>query len=181
MVSNTPICHSVIFASTSAALEDLCSQVLADLKAKQFSEEDIFAVHLSLEEAFLNAVKHGISVGVNRTADGVDDRACGRVGTFVDAIRDRVGIGIERAAPLVHDDTEDAVRVEEGALYPALHRLERDGLVEGSWGISDTRRRAKFYKLTRKGRKHLERESQRWIDHANAVAAVLGRPGAWSG
>ncbi len=87
------------------------------------------------------------------------------------------GLAISRR---IHDDTANTLRVEEGALYPALHRLERDGLVQGSWGISDTRRRAKFYKLTRKGRKHMERESQRWINHANAVAAVLGRPGAWS-
>ena len=88
------------------------------------------------------------------------------------------GLAISRR---IHDNTADALRVEEGALYPALHRLERDRLAEGSWGISPTRRRARFYKLTRKGRRHLERESERWMNHANAVAAVLGRPGAWSG
>lgn len=87
------------------------------------------------------------------------------------------GLAISRR---IHDDTADALRVEEGALYPALHRLERDGLVEGSWGISDTRRRAKFYKLTRKGHKHLERETQRWMNHANAVATVLGHSGPGS-
>jgi transcriptional regulator len=69
--------------------------------------------------------------------------------------------------------TEGQLRVEEGALYPALHRLERDGLVEGSWGRTEENRRAKFYKLTRKGRRRLERDTARWARHARAVASVL--------
>jgi len=70
------------------------------------------------------------------------------------------------------------LRVEEGALYPALHRLERDGLVEGRWGRTDENRRAKFYRLTRKGRRHLDRETARWVRHAEAVAELLRlRPG----
>jgi len=64
--------------------------------------------------------------------------------------------------------------VEEGALYPALHRLERDGLVTGEWGRTDENRRAKFYRLTAAGRGRLEREAARWARHADAVAAVLG-------
>ena len=63
--------------------------------------------------------------------------------------------------------------MEEGALYPALHRLERDGLIEGDWGKTDKNRRAKFYRLTRKGRRHLDREVTRWAQHAEAVASVL--------
>lgn len=70
--------------------------------------------------------------------------------------------------------SEDVLRIEEGALYPALHRLERDGYVRGEWGASDQNRRAKFYSLTRSGRKLLERERASWVRHAEAVAKVLG-------
>jgi transcriptional regulator len=66
-----------------------------------------------------------------------------------------------------------ALRVEEGALYPALHRLERDGLVEGEWGRTDENRRARFYRLTKKGRRHLESETARWLRHAGAVTGLL--------
>ena len=69
--------------------------------------------------------------------------------------------------------TEGVLEVEEGALYPALHRLERDGLVTASWGVSDRGRRAKFYELTRKGRGRLERERAEWIEHTRAVSRVL--------
>jgi transcriptional regulator len=66
------------------------------------------------------------------------------------------------------------LRIEEGALYPALHRLERDGLLESEWGLSEQRRRARYYRLTRAGREHLEREASGWLRHADAVARVLG-------
>ena len=66
------------------------------------------------------------------------------------------------------------LRIEEGALYPALHRLERDGLLAAEWGFSEQRRRAKYYRLTSLGRKHLEREVRGWLRHADAVARVLG-------
>ena len=69
--------------------------------------------------------------------------------------------------------TEGAVNLEESALYPALHRLEKKGLIQGSWGETDTGRRARFYALTRKGRKVLEKETARWEEHAGAVNAVL--------
>jgi PadR family transcriptional regulator PadR len=71
----------------------------------------------------------------------------------------------------------DAVKIEEGALYPALHRLERDGMVEASWGMSDRRRRAKFYRLTGRGRRRLERETADWKAHVQAVARVVLDPG----
>jgi transcriptional regulator len=69
-----------------------------------------------------------------------------------------------------------AVKIEEGALYPALHRLERDGLVEAAWGVSERRRRAKFYRLTAKGRKRLARETKDWKAHVRAVARVVLDP-----
>jgi transcriptional regulator len=71
----------------------------------------------------------------------------------------------------------DALRIEEGALYPALHRLERDGFVASSWGKSDRGRRAKFYRLTAKGRKRLARERESWIEHVQAVASIVLEPG----
>jgi transcriptional regulator len=70
--------------------------------------------------------------------------------------------------------SEEVLRIEEGALYPALHRLERDGYVRGRWGVSEQNRRAKFYALTRKGESLLERERENWLRHAEAVAKVLG-------
>ena len=63
--------------------------------------------------------------------------------------------------------------VEEGALYPALHRLENRGLVESEWGTTESNRQAKFYQLTRRGRRHLGTEAARWQEHARAVSAVL--------
>lgn len=80
----------------------------------------------------------------------------------------------------IHARADEALKIDEGALYPALHRLERDGLVEGEWGISEKRRRAKFYRLTDIGERRLARDVQRWLKHANAVAAVLGVGTAWS-
>lgn len=67
-----------------------------------------------------------------------------------------------------------ALEVEQGALYPALARLEAQGLVESEWGTSDNNRRAKYYRLTRTGRARLERDSQAWRELADAMALVLG-------
>lgn len=67
--------------------------------------------------------------------------------------------------------------VEEGALYPALHRLEGQGYLKSSWGKSETGRRAKFYRQTASGRRHLERSARRWRELAGAVEAVLGESG----
>jgi transcriptional regulator len=79
----------------------------------------------------------------------------------------------------IHEQAGEALKIDEGALYPALHRLERDGLVEGEWGVSEKRRRAKFYRLTERGAQRLRHDVQRWVRHANAVASVLGVPAAW--
>ncbi len=69
--------------------------------------------------------------------------------------------------------TDDVLRVEEGTLYPALHRLEELEWVESDWGVSENNRRAKFYRLTRAGRAHLARQTETWTSYADAVFAVL--------
>jgi len=70
--------------------------------------------------------------------------------------------------------SEDILRVEEGALYPALHRLELKGLLEAEWGISENNRRARFYRLTRAGRKALAADAQRWSRLSIAIARIMG-------
>lgn len=67
-----------------------------------------------------------------------------------------------------------ALLVEQGALYPALFRLVRQGLLKASWGTSENNRKAKFYELTAAGRKRLREESDGWSRLANAMAAALG-------
>ena len=75
----------------------------------------------------------------------------------------------------------DELKVEEGSLYPGLYRLERRGWIESEWDVSDNNQRAKFYKLTRAGRKRLEQEAREW-EQATAIVArffnpALGTPG----
>ena len=67
----------------------------------------------------------------------------------------------------------DVLRVEEGALYPALHRLELRGLLASEWGVSANNRRAKFYRLTAAGRKHLAAEASEWARLSSAVGRVM--------
>lgn len=69
--------------------------------------------------------------------------------------------------------TDDVLRVETGSLYPALHRLERQGLLDSEWGVSDVGARAKFYRLTTAGRKHLESEQKRWTAVSTAIGQIL--------
>lgn len=76
-------------------------------------------------------------------------------------------------AEWIHQRSHDVLRVEEGALYPALHRLELRGLLTAEWRASENNRRAKFYKPTAAGRKHLEMERQRWTRLSTAVGFVL--------
>jgi transcriptional regulator len=80
------------------------------------------------------------------------------------------GWGIARSIQQISDEV---LRVEEGSLYPALHRLELDGVIGAEWGVSDNNRRAKFYKLTPAGRKQLTREADRWNQLARAIAQVM--------
>jgi transcriptional regulator len=73
----------------------------------------------------------------------------------------------------IHQVSEEVLRVEEGSLYPALHRLELAGLVAASWGLSENNRRARIYKLTPRGRKRLEAERERWSALVSAIARVM--------
>jgi len=74
-------------------------------------------------------------------------------------------------AEFIEERSEDVLRVEEGALYPALHRLELRGLLSAKWGISENNRRAKFYRLTARGRQKLQQDSVRW----SVMSAAIGR------
>ena len=76
-------------------------------------------------------------------------------------------------AEWIAETSEEILRVEEGALYPALHRLELRGLLKSEWGVSENNRRAKFYLLTVAGRKELATESEHWRRMAAAIARVM--------
>jgi PadR family transcriptional regulator, regulatory protein PadR len=80
------------------------------------------------------------------------------------------GYGIGR---WIRDTTDADVIVQEGALYPALHRLERKGLLAEEWGVTDTGREAKYYSLTRDGRAHLRAEAKRWTRFSSAIGRAL--------
>jgi len=69
--------------------------------------------------------------------------------------------------------SDEALRVEEGSLYPALHRIEQAGWIGSDWGVSENNRRAKYYRLTAAGRRQLEKEEQDWAKLTRAVAKVL--------
>ena len=69
--------------------------------------------------------------------------------------------------------SNDLLRVEEGSLYPALHRMELEGWVRAEWGTNDTGREARFYSLTPKGRKELAREEESWAKLTEGVRRVL--------
>ncbi len=69
--------------------------------------------------------------------------------------------------------SNEILQIQEGVLYPALHRLLRRDLVSAKWGTTDTNRRAKFYRLTRKGRNHLRAEAEKRSEHSEAVLSVL--------
>jgi PadR family transcriptional regulator, regulatory protein PadR len=73
----------------------------------------------------------------------------------------------------IRDVSRDVLQVPQGSLYPALHRLERRGWIRAEWGASENNRRAKYYELTRAGRKQLEREAAEWEKLTAAVALVL--------
>jgi transcriptional regulator len=80
------------------------------------------------------------------------------------------GYGITRNIQLV---SKDILRVEEGSLYPALHRMEQDGWISAEWGTSENNRRARYYQLTAKGRRQLAEEEKNWARLIQAVAHVL--------
>ena len=80
------------------------------------------------------------------------------------------GFGI---AQRIQADSDDLLRVEEGSLYPALHRLEQAGLLKGHWGETESGRRARYYSLTARGRRQLEIEKESWERLSRGVARVL--------
>jgi len=80
------------------------------------------------------------------------------------------GYGIAR---WIQQVTGDVLRIEEGSLYPALHRLERRGWIAAEWGLSENNRRAKYYELTPRGRQQLRAATSTWSTFANAVSSVL--------
>ena len=78
----------------------------------------------------------------------------------------------------LRETTSGVLDVEEGALYPALHRLKKKGWLASEWGKTETGRRAKFYRLTPAGEERLASEEERWDDFSRAVETVLGRSGS---
>jgi PadR family transcriptional regulator, regulatory protein PadR len=80
------------------------------------------------------------------------------------------GYGIGR---WIRQTTDEVLTVQEGALYPALHRLQRRGWLEEEWGVTETGREAKYYRMTPTGRRQLRTEVERWRAYARAVTAAL--------
>jgi transcriptional regulator len=83
------------------------------------------------------------------------------------------GYGIAR---WIEQATDDALRVEEGSLYPALHRMAAKGWVETDWGVSENNRRAKFYRLTATGRRELATKTRGWSRLVEVIARALAAP-----
>lgn len=73
----------------------------------------------------------------------------------------------------IHQASQDALRVEEGSLYPALHRMDEAGWVTSEWGVSDNNRRARYYRITKTGRRRLADLEKSWRQHVEAVKRVL--------
>ena len=73
----------------------------------------------------------------------------------------------------IHETTNDALRVEEGSLYPALHRMEEAGWIKAKWTITDNKRRARVYEITTEGRERLEVDEKRWVAVNTAVLRAL--------
>ena len=91
------------------------------------------------------------------------------------ALGPRHGQGVARA---IQQSSFDELLVDHGALYPALQRLEEQGVIRATWGVSENNRRARFYTLTATGRRRLARERSRWARLAAAIGRVLGPEGA---
>jgi PadR family transcriptional regulator PadR len=114
----------------------------------------------------------------------VDRQVEAAVGKPVDVVQGTVDLLIMKAIALeplhgwaiaqrINQLSQDVLRVQQGSLYPALQRLEREGWITADWGASENNRRARFYRLTRAGRRHLEREQAKWERLSSAIALVL--------
>jgi PadR family transcriptional regulator, regulatory protein PadR len=106
------------------------------------------------------------------------------VGKPVDVVQGTVDLLIMKAVALepvhgwalaqrINQLSHDVLRVNQGSLYPALQRLERQGWITADWGLSDNKRRARFYRLTKAGRRHLAREQANWERLSGAITLVL--------
>ncbi|MGH8092717.1 MAG: PadR family transcriptional regulator [Chthoniobacterales bacterium] len=85
---------------------------------------------------------------------------------------ERHGLGI---ADRIHQISKDILRVEQGSLYPALYRLEAQGLIKAEWGTSESNRKARYYKLTAAGRRQLAAEQEHWSRITKGINLVLAR------
>jgi PadR family transcriptional regulator PadR len=97
-------------------------------------------------------------------------------GTLDLLILKAIGLGPQHGWAIserIQQVSNDALKVQQGSLYPALHRLERRGWIKASWGTSDNNRRAKYYELTRKGRTELEAQTDAWRALTAAVGLLL--------
>ena len=74
----------------------------------------------------------------------------------------------------IQDTSDGFLKVEEGSLYPALHRMERRGWIEAEWGLSETKRKAKYYQITESGREQLRAKTKTWESLVGAISSVLG-------
>ena len=83
------------------------------------------------------------------------------------------GYGI---ATWIEEATDDALRVEEGSLYPALYRMLRKGWIKAEWGVSDNNRRAKFYRLTKAGEREFTQQANGWVRLTDAVSRAMAWP-----
>ena len=80
------------------------------------------------------------------------------------------GFGV---AKWIHSTTDDVLQIEDGALYPALHRMEHRGLIDADWDLTENKRRAKYYRLTPKGRQQLRVRTSSWDRYSAAVSKVI--------
>jgi PadR family transcriptional regulator, regulatory protein PadR len=99
-------------------------------------------------------------------------------GTLAMLILKALGTGAMHGAEVarfIRQASQHVLKVEEGALYPALHRLESRGLLESEWGVSEHKRRAKFYRLTAAGSKELSHENARWTRVTEAIRQIMDR------
>lgn len=73
----------------------------------------------------------------------------------------------------IHQLSEDVLRIEEGSLYPALHRMNEAGWIRSQWGVSENNRRARYYSITNAGQRHLQSLEKNWAKHVKAVSRVI--------